>query len=160
MNGLTNLKRRTKIEIDNSEPDNLKAICTLSSGLTRTIPLEGIAPEDLHQLAKLITPKDAPRFEVSIVEMRELEHNIQYFVIATDIETGEKLDYIMVQTKYGLRKREALLNAWFSAGFLARFFKIPNEEIKLLNFKELSDEEWIFRQRNLNRVKGTGRFNM
>lgn len=160
MNGLTNIKNRTKIEIDDSKPDDLKAVCTLSSGQTKIISLEGITPEDLHQLAKLITPKDAPRFEISIVEMRELDRNIQYFVIATDLETGEKLDYIMVQTKFGLEKKEALSNAWFSAGFLARFFKIPNEDIKLLNFKELSDEEWVVRQRNLNPNKGRNRFNM
>jgi hypothetical protein len=117
------------------------------------IPLTGVTGDDLRKLADIVDGSVSKEVnECKIVEMIESSGNIQYFVRGFNTKSKEHLDYYVHETKHGITKEEAQKRAWFSAGFLARFFGIKNEDIKLVNFKEIGDEDRIRKYRSINRT--------
>lgn len=68
---------------------------------------------------------------VQVVKIKESSGNIQFIGRAFNNQTSICLDYCCAETKSGMTIDECLKRVWFEVGFLARFFSIPNSDIKI-----------------------------
>lgn len=85
---------------------------------------------------------------VTVTKMIESNGNLQFFGRAFNEETKESLDYCCAETKhYSLDT--CLTRVWFEVGFLARFFGISNEDIKLVNLDDY-ESSFIVKQLSIN----------
>lgn len=89
---------------------------------------------------------------VQVVKMKESSGNIQFFGRAFNKITKESLDYCYAETKNGMSIDECLKMVWFEVGFLARFFGIPNSEIKIYTLGGY-EQEFIVKQISINKTK-------
>lgn len=88
---------------------------------------------------------------VNVIKMVESSGNLQFFGRAYNDETKESLDYCCAQTKH-YTVDTCLERVWFEVGFLARFFGIPNKDIKLVNLDEY-ESSFIVKQLSINHTK-------
>lgn len=89
--------------------------------------------------------------KVEIVKMVESSGNIQFFVRAFNPVTRKVLEHACHQTKFISDVQECIKRAWMDAGFLARYFGIPNEDIQFC-LMDVTEVAFAKAQRNLNRT--------